>query len=333
MSDPASRLEGKHALAMKVSGLGTGTVDYLGDTITLDARAAEIFDLAANTPLSRDALHDRIHPEDRPDIDHRVDQLLHPDYEDVIDVQHRIITNDGEVRWVNARKQVEFATPDKGGTPVPVSGLVAIMDITQHKRDQEQIEYLLRELNHRSKNMLTVVQGLARQTFNSGPPETFQDRFSRRIDGLVCNADALVRTTWSHANLDDLARAHLRAFTDFSDDRVTLDGPPVRLRPDAAQAIGMALHELSTNAVKYGALSNDTGTIRLTWQAPYGGDDQIELVWEESGGPPVTAPTRNGFGQTVMTDMVAATVDGTVEMDYPETGLIWRLRMPDSSLK
>lgn len=332
MPENASAIDGKFELALKVSGLGLGTVDYVKDTITLDERAAEIFDLKAGVPLSRDALHERIHPEDWPEIDHQVEELLDPAYDDVIDVQHRVVHDNGDIVWVSARKQVNFAPAKSGETPVPVSGLVAIMDITQHKRDQEQIEYLMRELNHRSKNMLTVVQGLARQTFNSGPPESFQDRFSNRINGLVRNADALVRTTWRHADLEDLARAHLQAFTDFSQNRVVIEGPALSLDPTAAQAIGMALHELSTNAVKYGALSNDSGTVKLSWNQASDDPDVFEIVWQETGGPAVVEPERSGFGQTVMTDMAAASVDGDVEVDYPPEGLVWRLRMPKSAL-
>ncbi|WP_224816493.1 HWE histidine kinase domain-containing protein [Hasllibacter sp. MH4015] len=330
MSEMTSALKEQYLIAVKVAGLGLGRVDYIDDTITLDARAAALFDLPAEEASPRGDLHARIHPEDRAKIDYQVDILLDPDKDDFIDVQHRVLHGNGDVVWVSARKQVSFEDGPDGQRPV--RGLVAIMDISEHKAALAHNTFLMRELTHRSRNLLSVVQGLVRRTLRSGPSETFEERLLQRLEGLARNSDALSEDAWRHADLKQLAIAQLSGFVDPHGSRLRLEGGSAKLDAAQAQAIGMAFHELATNAVKYGALSSSDGQIILNAGPSEDDEATFEVTWTEVGGPSVTAPSHAGFGTTVLTDLVAGAVNGSVDVSYPARGLVWRLRMPNRDL-
>jgi two-component sensor histidine kinase len=190
------------------------------------------------------------------------------------------------------------------------------------------VNLLMAEVNHRAKNLLAVVQAVAQQTAKHGEPVTFAARLSDRIDGLAAGQDLLVKNQWQGVEVSDLVEAQLAHFKELIGTRVLLDGPPARLTAEAAQGIGMALHELATNAVKYGSLSNDRGQVRIVWQVTAGTDPVFSMAWLENGGPKVDAPTRNGFGQIVIGRMAAAAVQGTAKSIYEETGLQWHLSAP-----
>src|SRR5467141_4715884 len=185
-------------------------------------------------------------------------------------------------------------------------------DVTDQKAHEEQIHLLMREINHRAKNMLSLVQAIARQTL-AREPEDFIERFTDRIQALAANQDLLIRNEWQGVDVEDLARAQLALFADLVGSRITMLGSPVRLNAAAAQAIGLALHELATNAGKYGALSVDTGCVDVGWRL----DGNIfAMSWTESTGPPVSQPKRRGFGSNVVASMVTQTVNGEVHLDF-----------------
>ena len=152
-------------------------------------------------------------------------------------------------------------------------------------------------------------------------------RLSERIQGLAANQHLLVKNEWLGVEVADLVTAQLAHFSDLIGTRVLLDGPPVRLKPAVAQGIGMALHELATNAAKYGALSNGEGRVRVTWRLA-AKNPAFFMSWVEEGGPKVVPPTRKGFGQMVIGRMVEAAVEGTAKIEYPESGFSWSLSAP-----
>lgn len=201
-------------------------------------------------------------------------------------------------------------------------------DMSERTRHEEHISLLMNEVNHRAKNLLGVVQAVARQTARTGDPETFVLRLSDRIAGLTESHDLLVKNQWRGVEVSDLVRGQLSHFEDLFGTRVFFEGNPVRLNPSAAQGIGMALHELATNAGKYGALSNAGGCVRVTWTVDPGPDPRFIMTWSETGGPRVVTPEKIGFGQTVMVRMAEYAVQGTVDLDYAATGLSWRLTAP-----
>jgi PAS domain S-box-containing protein len=197
-------------------------------------------------------------------------------------------------------------------------------DVTDQRAYEERIELLMREARHRTKNILSLVQAVARQTVLSDP-EQFIDRFIDRVQAIAANQDLLVRTSWKAVDIDDLVRAQLAHFSDLIEHRISLRGPKLHLNGAAAQAIGMALHELSTNASKYGALSTDAGHVDIAWGAD---DDLFKINWIERDGPPVRPPGRRGFGTTVMESMAKQAVEGAVQLEYNTAGVAWRLTCP-----
>ncbi len=197
-----------------------------------------------------------------------------------------------------------------------------VEEITERKRAEEVQSLLMREINHRTKNMLSVVLSIARQTAASDTAE-FIKHFSARIQALSANQDLLIKSDWRGVDLEDLVRAQLAHFVDLIGTRIAVDGPQVRLAAAAAQSIGIALHELATNAGKYGALSGERGRVEIDWRL---NGDEFTIGWAECEGPSVEAPKRHGFGSTVISMVAKASVDGDVELDYAPSGLIWRLK-------
>ena len=180
------------------------------------------------------------------------------------------------------------------------------------------------EISHRAKNMLALVQAMARQTA-AREPEDYIERFTERIEALAANHDLLVHNEWHGVDVEDLVRAQLAHFSHLVGSRIALHGSPVRLNAAAAQAIGLALHELATNAAKYGALSLNIGRVDVGWRCD---GDIFAVSWTESKGPPVSPPKRRGFGSTVINSMVKQTVNGEVQHDYIPSGVAWNLTCP-----
>jgi two-component sensor histidine kinase len=204
-----------------------------------------------------------------------------------------------------------------------------VLDRTEaHKQAEQQIRLLMNEVNHRSKNLLSVVTAIAQQTAAFNPQE-FVKKFSSRVQALAVNHDLLVKSQWRSIDASELIGGQLAHFGDLVGKRILFDGPPIRVSSAAAQSIGMVVHELSTNTVKYGALSGEEGRIDIGWEIDSSGAEPVfSICWTERNGPPIAAPTHRGFGTTVVTKMVEMSLDGETVLDYTSTGLIWRLGCP-----
>lgn len=213
------------------------------------------------------------------------------------------------------------------------SGMVTLLvpsglDITARKQSMAQIQLLMAEINHRAMNLLGVVQAVARQTARDGDPVTFVTRLTERIGSLAASQDLLVQNQWQGVEVVDLIAAQLSHYKDLIGTRVVFEGPLARLTPAAAQGIGMALHELATNAGKYGALSNEAGHVQISWVVTTARPPMFEMRWIESNGPRVKPPARKGFGQKVIGPMAEAAVNGSAETDHRPAGLTWTLIAP-----
>ena len=205
---------------------------------------------------------------------------------------------------------------------------VVFSDITERKSHEEQIDLLMAEVNHRSKNMLTVVQAIARQTASTNPDD-FIERFGDRIRALAASHDLLVKNEWKNVELGELVRSQLAHFDDLIGTRIDLRGPELRVSAGAAQTIGMTMHELATNAGKYGALSNGAGRLEIEWSLrPGAAADIFAISWRESGGPLVAVPAKRGFGSTVVSRMAGESLDAKVELKFEPEGLSWWLECP-----
>ena len=206
--------------------------------------------------------------------------------------------------------------------------LTSAVDITERKQAEEHVQLLMHELNHRATNLLASVQALTRQTANTADPKVFAERLSQRLIALAASNSLLVSGKWQGVGMAELIASQLSPFADLGE-RIALDGPEVRLTPAAAQAIGMALHELATNAAKYGALSQGGGRIAIRWSSDVvEGTPTFAMTWSEHDGPPVAAPRRVGFGRTVVERLITGTLDGTAALDFDSAGVAWTFTCP-----
>jgi two-component sensor histidine kinase len=193
------------------------------------------------------------------------------------------------------------------------------------KAHVEHIHLLMHEADHRAKNMLGLVQAVARQTA-AGEPENFIRNFTERMQALAANHDLLVRNEWQGVAVADLIRTQLARFADLIGARVVLDGPTnLRLNAAACEVIGLALHELATNATKYGALSADGGGVDVSWGVK---GDMFTMSWKEHDGPPVSPPKQTGFGSTVITSLPELTIGGKAQLEHAPSGTTWSVTCP-----
>ncbi|WP_347710478.1 sensor histidine kinase [Methylobacterium tardum] len=200
-------------------------------------------------------------------------------------------------------------------------------EIARSRLLQERQTLLLHELNHRVRNTLTTVQSLARQARRD---DDRGDRLEGRILALSKTHDLLSRDDWGGAKLRLVIENEFAPFQDGKGRRFRLDGPDLDLRPRYVLALGMTIHELTTNAAKYGALATEEGRVDVTWRVVVGPDDARRLVleWRESGGPPVAVPTRRGFGTRLITGGIARELGGSVELSFPPEGARCALDVP-----
>jgi two-component sensor histidine kinase len=218
------------------------------------------------------------------------------------------------------RKSIEFvATPVREANVLGAALTAAAAERDAH---EAHVRLLMREVNHRSKNLLTVVQTLARRT-QAEDIEAFRQKLSGRLTGLAAGLDSLVADGVESGDLRRLISGQISVFIDPGSDRVRIAGPDVSLSSTATRSIGMALHELATNATKYGALSVPNGQLKVEWSISNGAVPALELCWEECRGPVVKMPSRKGFGTIITKGVLESTYAATVILDFQPGGLIW----------
>lgn len=234
------------------------------------------------------------------------------DWEDTFPMRGK----NGELRWFLSR-----AKPIRDERGKITWWFGTNTDVTEQREQAEQIQLLLMEVNHRSKNMLSTVQALARRSVDRDPE--FTARFEDRLRSLAVNQDILVRRAWREVPVRELIEAQL-AFLPGKLAAVSLDGAGCALMPRVAEVVGMALHELATNSLKYGALSVEQGRVAIRWECPPAREG-FKIGWTEQGGPPVAEPQRTGFGTTLIRDVPRHNLRAEVEIDYRPEGLRWSL--------
>lgn len=214
---------------------------------------------------------------------------------------------------------------DAGGAIVGIVGVSR--DVTEQKRREEHTQLLMHEVNHRAKNMLALVQVIARQSVKSGRDD-FLASFTDRLRALAAKQDLLVQHHWKGAELGALIENQLMHLRELVGDRIILTGPKVNVSAKAAETLGMVIHELATNAAKYGALSNNEGRIEISWWIGEEDNRTFSITWKEERGPCVVAPAHRGFGHHLIDSITAAALSGKVTLDYARTGFAWRLSCP-----
>lgn len=236
---------------------------------------------------------------------------------------------DGEhgTRWYDVRVRAHAQQGRAVGT------VASIVDITDRKVQEEHLRIVLRELAHRSKNLLAVIQGIARQTAEgASSTQQFVSRFNGRIFSLSRAHDVLTDADWRGARIFDLVRSQIALYAENRLPAVSMEGENGFLRPNAAQYVGLALHELTTNALKYGALSRDDGRIAVGFEALSETPSMFRFSWTETSSVDLRGPRARSFGLIMLTEVVPTSVSGTAELSFEPHGLVYRLNIPKAQL-
>ena len=323
------RREQELAQVQKIGKVGGLEVDLRGGF--RNTRSPEYLLVHGLPPEAVNESHEdwvqRIHPQERAMVESHFRETVAGkalDYQ----MEYRIIRpSDGAVRWISALAQIER---DGDGKPLRLVG--AHLDITERKETEAQLRLLMQELAHRVKNTLAMIQAIASQTLRGASSlEAANETFTARLGALARAHDLLVGGVRAHAAMADIAASIIGIQGDPA--RFRLGGPDVVLGPRAALALTLVLHELATNAVKYGSLSSPAGTVSLSWRIDeIDGAPQFRLRWQESGGPPVTPPSRRGFGSRLI-ERTFPSPSGRAESAYLPTGLVFTLDTPLDALQ
>jgi two-component sensor histidine kinase len=305
-------------LALQAAGLGEFEWDIERQTFLVSERMAQVTGLPAGLASVRDddVLKTYVHPDDLEATRAKRAAALRAG--DTFDMTFRVVRPDekGQIRL----RMAGIITRGADGRAICMTGIVE--DVTQRQLEDDQRQQLMAELDHRVKNVLAAVQALAQQTAKRTTSlDSFLSTFGGRLKAMASANELLTAARWRGAAIDHLAAAELGA---LAPGQTSWDGPELFLTPRAANALSLALHELATNAVKFGALSTETGHVKLSWKIlPEGG---FELTWTESGGPLVTPPSRTGFGATLLDQVTGRELNGTTRVDYRPAGVKVRLR-------
>jgi PAS domain S-box-containing protein len=318
--------EERLSFALDAGGLGAWEIDLPSRTLRASDHCKRNFGRDPAEPFGYDELVASIHPDDRPAMEAAVGRAIATgeDYA----IQYRVVTPAGELRWVEARGR---ANAGPHGAPTLMAGVS--LDVTERKEAEERQQLLIRELHHRVKNTLATVQAIMGSTARSTATiEQFQQAFIGRIASLAKTHSMLTEDQWQAAPLRDLLLAELDPYSDASGHRVQLRGPDVVLPSDLAVPLGMAVHELTTNAIKHGSLSELGGRLLVTWAVEEEADGRrLWLQWSERDGPSVAAPTRQGFGSQLLQRVLKAQVQAEVDLAYDAEGLRATFRVPLAS--
>ncbi len=308
-------------LAVDAADLGIWELDVVSRLLTWSDRCYAMFGVVPGEPVTIDTFYERLHPDDQAPTRAAIARALDPDIRADYALEFRAIgRDDGHERWISAKGQA-FFSPEGKATRL----LGATVDITDRKRAELHLRLLVNELNHRVKNSLATIQAIAAQSFNASRPlAEAQEAFTNRIVALAEAHDLLTRENWEGAELHDIA-ARL-AVLHGGPRRFELAGPAIRLSPRTALSLSMALHELATNAVKYGALSVPDGRVRVSWALAPGMAERLDLTWTEIDGPPVEPPTRRGFGSRLIERGLAAELSGEAAIRFEPAGVVCQIR-------
>jgi PAS domain S-box-containing protein len=313
-------------LALEASiAVGAWDWDLKSGLIYADGRFAGLYGVdsaqaVAGAPLA--TFLKGIHPDDLANVEHAIQHAIATGA--LLDAEYRTIDTQGQIHWVLARGRCYRV----GGIPVRFPGIV--VDVTERKKAEEHRELLIHELNHRVKNTLATVQSIASQTLRNADTLTgARPALEERLFALSRVHDVLTRESWESAGLTEIVSQALAPYRHDRENRLSMGGPHVRLSPRMALSIALALQELATNAVKYGALSNATGEVHIEWSVRQDeGGPRLHLAWTESGGPLVEPPKHRGFGTRLIERSLAQDLNGQVEFRFVPTGVVCTVDAP-----
>lgn len=322
--DQLIRSEARLATALRAGELGVFEVTYRPQASYFwDSTVRQIWGVSAHEEITEVTYWQSLHPDDAPRIAKVGEEIAAGKAPARIDAEYRILRwSDRAVRWI--RVALDIVSDAHG----PYKMVGTIQDITERKAAEEHAQLLMREINHRSKNLLAVVQSIAQQMARTTDIESFPQRFAERLAGLASSQDLLVKNYWKGVPISALIGSQLSHYQHLVGRRIHLKGEEVAIAPGAAQNLGMAIHELATNAAKYGALSNEDGEVMIAWSRGTGGDGEPEfaLSWTECCGPPVAPPQHKGLGSYIVTRLFKHSLSGEVTQDFDPAGVRWSIR-------
>jgi PAS domain S-box-containing protein len=300
---------------LKAGGLGTWTLEVPSGRLVASAVCKANFGLAASETLSYRDLQSAIHPDDADRWSETVQHVLSTDGN--LHIEYRVIWPDGSLHWVEVRAETRF---DDLGAPLLMSGVS--IDITKRREDEAYRDLVNREMGHRIKNILATVGSIVSQSLRTSVPAShMRDTVAERIRALSAAHEVLTGRKLDTASLKTIVEQAVGPFN--AGGRIQIAGPDLEVSDRCGSALTLALHELSTNAVKYGALLIDTGWIEVSWSI---NKEVFELIWQEAGGPQVRGPTSSGFGSRMIEKALTYAVGGVAEIDFRSDGIVFRLR-------
>jgi PAS domain S-box-containing protein len=302
-------------LAMVASKMGTWRYTLADNICVYDTNAQALYGLTEARFLhDKDGVETKFHPDDRAVMWERVAKALDPLGDGRYEIEYRVKQPDGSWRWLSAWGVVEFEGRGTARKPLAITG--ASRDLRERKQAEELQRLLTNELNHRVKNTLATVQSIVNQTLRTTADAGMaRSMVNARIVALAGAHDLLTERNWAGADLGDVAR---RAISPFAAGRIVLNGPLVKISSSQTLALSLALHELATNAAKYGALSQPEGRVAVEWKMQA---NRLDLSWQESGGPPVVQPSRRGFGSRLIEAALCHDLDGQTRLDFAAEGV------------
>lgn len=327
MADESLRAsEERFRLAAEGAGLGVFEREAESNAVLFSPQARAMYGYAPEEPVTLAMLRASIHPDDRARVGVATQRAFDPEIRERAPCEYRIIRPDGEIRWVVCHAEGIFESQDGVLFPSRLVGL--LQDVTDRTLAAHRQQLMLNELNHRVKNTLASVQSIVRLTLRDGQGLAgARDRLTERLMALASAHDLLTRESWETADLGEIVRASASPYDPGGAGRFRIAGPRVRVSPKAAVSLALALHELATNAAKYGALSNQTGAVSIDWRLEADGS-RLVLDWREQGGPPVVPPQKTGFGTRLLTRGLTTEFGGVARLTYPPTGLCCRIEAP-----
>jgi PAS domain S-box-containing protein len=311
-------------LARRAARVGDYTYDISAGTMRFTRTSMAIFGLSdSNMELTARQWHSRVHRDDMQRLRNEHVRAFKERRSELVS-EFRVVRPGGEIKWIEARSLIAY---DNAGRAERLTGIY--IDVTERRKAEDHKSLLVAELDHRVKNVLACVAAIAQCSREcSGSAEEFLDMLNRRINSLANTHALLSRSRWQGVSLGALVRSEL-AFC-AKDVSAHIEGPELILAAEATQPVAMVLHELATNAAKYGALSNGQGRVLARWWLSSlgltGGNLLIE--WKETGGPPVVAPTASGFGTSVIRDLIPYELGGAVHYEFASDGVCCKLEIP-----
>lgn len=312
----------QRALAGKAALVGNYTYDIAAQRMRVDEGYAAIHGFPeGTTEISRREWLAGLHPDDVERM-HGLQTEAFQQRRREFNVEYRIVRCASEARWIDARSLLTY---HGDGRPCRLVGVD--IDVTERKRAEEHQRTLRAELDHRVKNVLATVSAIITQTQEATSSQAeFVAALNQRIDSLGRTHELLRRSNWLGVPLAEIVQ---REFAPYAANNAQVGGPSITLRAEATQAVAMVLHELTTNAVKYGAFSDANGRVSVRWGwQKNGSHDRLAIEWQESGGPPVLAPSQSGYGTSIIRDLIPFELGGAVDLAHAVDGVKCRLEIP-----